>query len=199
MCGQLHSARPAQETRKAVALQEAALSAIEAGKARQTIPLELALCSVRSLWNVGSIFRTAEGLGISHIHLLGFTPTPENPRLARTALGAERVVPWTHYPDLVSGLELIQSRAQLIALERGQGARSLEEVQLTPPTCLLLGNEVVGLDEEVLARTDHWAEISMYGAKASLNVAVAAGIACHTLGDRVRFQGTERSGACLVP
>lgn len=185
-CGQLHTAKLSAEVLRSSALEREKLEAFAQGERPDVIPLELALVSLRSLWNVGTIFRTAEGLGLAHIHLLGFSPTPENPRMKKTALGAERVVPWSFCRDPIEGLEALRSRCRLVAMERCERSVPLDELVLEVPTCLVFGNEVVGLQEPVLECCHAVAEIPMYGAKQSLNVAVAASIAAHVVGRRLR-------------
>ncbi|MCA9988764.1 MAG: RNA methyltransferase, partial [Anaerolineales bacterium] len=145
------------------------------------------LHNIRSLWNVGSMFRTADGAGIDHIYLTGYTATPEHPKMTKTALGAEQAVAWTSWRDgveLARGLR--EAGCRLWALELGEGAVPLFDVGGVPaggPIVLVFGHEVDGVDPEIHALCERTLYIPMAGMKESLNVAVAFGIAtyhiCH--------------------
>ena len=149
-----------------------------------TPPLVALLDNIRSTHNVGSIFRTADGAGIQQLHLCGITPTPEHPKLAKTALGAEASVAWTYHKNGVNAAATLQSQGyQLWAIEGGGRAQSLFHASLSPdqPVTLVIGNEVAGIDPDILARCDKVWAIPMQGHKRSLNVAVAFGIAVYWL------------------
>jgi tRNA G18 (ribose-2'-O)-methylase SpoU len=151
-------------------------------------PLEALLDNVRSLSNVGTIFRTADGAGVSHLHLGGFTPTPAHPKLGKTALGAERSVAWTHHADPAAAADsLAAAGKRLWALEGGPRSRDLFEMleqagdARAAPIVLVLGHEVSGVDPRVLARCEEVVRIPMAGIKGSHNVSVAFGIAVYVL------------------
>lgn len=149
--------------------------------------LEVLLDNVRSLRNVGSMFRTADGAGVAHMHLCGFTPTPAHPQMAKTALGAEASVPWTLHRDGAAAASwLVSSGRRLWALEGGP--RSVEfnsslagEVRSGPPVVLVLGHEVSGVDPRILERCEKVLRLPMLGMKGSLNVSVAFGVAVYWL------------------
>lgn len=146
--------------------------------------VEIVLDNVRSAFNVGSILRTADGAGIRRAHLCGITPTPENPKVAKTALSAEFVTPWRYAanaPEVAAGLK--QSGLALWALEGGPGSVSILKAVQQPPAVLALvaGNELAGVDPAVLALCDRVVSLPMLGFKRSLNVAVAFGIAMYIL------------------
>lgn len=157
--------------------------------------VEALLDNVRSLNNVGSMFRTADGAGVRHMHLGGFTPTPAHPKFAKTALGAERSVAWRHWPDPAAAADaLVAEGKRLWALEGG--SRSIDLFDLVgsagglvgsaggpadPPIVLVLGHEVSGVDPRILDRCEQIARIPMVGVKGSLNVSVAFGIAAYVL------------------
>jgi 23S rRNA (guanosine2251-2'-O)-methyltransferase len=150
--------------------------------------VEALLDNVRSLSNVGSIFRTADGVEAEHLYLCGFTPTPTHPKLAKTSLGAERSVAWSHHADpTVIADRLRESGKRLWALEGGPRSRDLFELVTQaggpgdPPIVLVLGHEVSGVDPRVLARCEEVVRIPMAGIKGSLNVSVAFGIAAYLL------------------
>lgn len=151
-------------------------------------PVEALLDNVRSLSNVGSIFRTADGAAVRHLHLGGFTPTPAHPKLAKTSLGAERSVAWSHHGDPAAAADaLVAAGKRLWALEGGPRSRDLFELvgeaggPEDPPIVLVLGHEVSGIDPRVLLRCEQVARIPMAGIKGSLNVSVAFGLAAYLL------------------
>ena len=147
-------------------------------------PLLGLLDNIRSLSNVGTIFRTADGVGATHLHLGGVTPTPDHPRLAKTALGAEASVPWSHHPDPVRAAHtLVEAGIQLWVLEGGEGPALLDLLPARPdlPICLVVGHEVSGVDPRVAGLAEHVTHLPMAGIKGSLNVAVAFGVAAYAL------------------
>ena len=149
------------------------------------VPLHLMLDNIRSLHNVGSIFRTADGAGVAHLYLCGITPTPDNPRLAKTSLGAENSVPWSYHRNGVETAVLLQqSGHQLWAMERTSDSRPLFQsppLATDRPVVLVLGNEKAGVDPGLLALCEQTVHLPMAGIKQSLNVAVVAGTAVYHL------------------
>ena len=144
------------------------------------VTLEALLDNIRSAWNVGAIFRTADGLGVQKLHLCGITPTPHNASVAKTALGADQSIPWTYAPDALRAAEnLIAAGAHLWALEQDERAIPLENAKITDDQRLVLivGNEVTGVDPELLELCEKIIYIPMQGKKRSLNVEVAFGVA----------------------
>ncbi len=143
------------------------------------------LDNIRSAWNVGSMFRTADGAGLRHLHLCGITPTPENPKVGKTALGAEQALPWTYHPDGVAAAQALQADGwHLWALEEGPQAVplfDLLQMAAWPPIVLVVGNERCGIDPGILEQCERVVYIPMAGVKRSLNVAVAFGIAAYWL------------------
>lgn len=148
--------------------------------------VEVLLDNIRSAFNVGSMFRTADGAGINHIHLCGITPTPDHPKLAKTALGAENNVPWTQHWDAKAALEKAKLDGfRIWALEAGERSESLfgclADLQESQPIFLAVGNEVSGIDPGLLDLCDKIIRIPMLGIKKSLNVSIAFGIAVYYL------------------
>jgi len=154
------------------------------------------LDNVRSLRNVGGMFRTADGAGLKAMHLAGFTPTPEHPTLAKTALGAEAAMPWRRWADGVAAIEhLLAEGYEGWALESGARAEPLDELaapfEPDDPSehpspvqrriVLVVGHEVSGIDPRIVERCARVIEIPMHGVKTSLNVGVAFGIAAYWL------------------
>jgi tRNA G18 (ribose-2'-O)-methylase SpoU len=152
-------------------------------------PVEPLLDSIRSAWNVGSIFRTADGYGIKKIHLCGITPTPATTDLSKTALGAEKTIPWTYCRNSVqAGKDLKKAGYLLWALEHDSRAIPISEIKM-PETgslrnrgvILTIGNEETGVDPDLLALCDEIIYLPMRGTKRSFNVSVAFGITIHWL------------------
>jgi 23S rRNA (guanosine2251-2'-O)-methyltransferase len=153
----------------------------------------LILHNIRSAHNVGSMFRTADGAGVSRIFLSGYTQAPaEDGRrmlregeaaLRKTALGAEYAVPWEWTDDLPHLLvRLKKDGFTIVSLECGVGGTDIREYHPEGGLALLVGHETEGIAPEILATSDAIVEIPMAGAKESLNVSVAAGIALFWLG-----------------
>jgi 23S rRNA (guanosine2251-2'-O)-methyltransferase len=147
--------------------------------------LEVLCDNIRSSYNIGAIFRTADGVGIKHIHLCGITPAPDHPNVQKTALGAERNVPWTqswNACDTVLNLKMHKNYS-VFALENSKSSISIFDIHPTPsePILLIIGNEISGIDPELLDMSNIHLYIPMVGSKNSLNVSVALGIAAYTL------------------
>jgi len=161
------------------------LEIVERQKIRQRqppIPLVVVLDDIRSLHNVGAVFRTADGAGVEKIYLCGVTGAPPQAQIAKTALGAEERVAWEYRKDASSVVrELKEQGYQIVLLE--QTDESVEYDQFVPhgPVCLVVGNEKDGVNEELLSLCDVAMDIHMAGIKNSLNVAVAFGIAAYSL------------------
>ena len=133
---------------------------------------------MRSAFNVGSIFRTAEAARAAHLHLCGITPYPPNVQLDRTALGAAFRVPSTHYRQTREAiLALRTAGVRIHAVEIDWRSRSLRDTPLPQPGALVFGHEVAGIDPEILELADEIVALPMWGRKNSLNVAVTCGIA----------------------
>jgi tRNA G18 (ribose-2'-O)-methylase SpoU len=150
-------------------------------------PFAALLDNVRSTFNVGSIFRSADGAGLHHLYLCGVTPTPAHPKLAKTALGAERTVSYSHHKNAIElGQRLYDYNHTLWALETTASALSIFDVEPPPlPFVLVVGSEVVGVDPDLLKLCQRCISIPMVGRKQSLNVATAFGIAAVLLRRRI--------------
>ena len=134
--------------------------------------------NIRSLYNVGSIFRSSDGALLKKLYLTGFTPFPPRKEIDKTALGATSTVPWEYQKDPMDAVaKLKEERVKICVLELTDARRPYYD--LLPqefPLCLVFGNEITGVSKEVIAAADMAVEIPMYGMKQSLNVAVAYGI-----------------------
>jgi tRNA(Leu) C34 or U34 (ribose-2'-O)-methylase TrmL len=143
------------------------------------------LDNIRSAFNVGSIFRSADGAGLRHLYLTGITPAPGNSKVSKTALGAEFSVPWTQEWDGTALAQLLcQQGKRLWALEGGEKATSLIEILpdiQDTPIVLVAGSEVSGVDPGILTQCERIIYLPMHGSKQSFNVAVAFGIASYMM------------------
>ncbi len=148
----------------------------------QRLPFCVVLNDIRSLHNVGAIFRTADGVGIEKVWLCGCTGYPPQGGIAKIALGAEDHVPWEYRKDCLPLLRELKNKGyQIVLLEQMQGSISHDAFKPKAPVCLVLGNEVTGVNEELLALCSAAVEIDMAGIKNSLNVAVAFGITAYQI------------------
>ncbi len=152
--------------------------------------------NIRSTHNVGSLLRTADGLNLSHVYLTGYTPYPKSPhdlrlphlaqkidrQISKTALGAEKSVPWSYVEKIEQLIELLKNKGYMVAaLEQTDTAESLGDFKPPDKIALLLGNEVEGIDTKTLELVDKHLEIPMLGKKESFNVAAAAAMALYRL------------------
>ena len=138
--------------------------------------------NVRSLHNVGAIFRTADGAGFSGLYLCGITGKPPQNEIHKTALGAEENVPWEYHDDAVSLVWELKSRGiKIVVLEHTTSSINYTEPQFTEPVCLVVGHEHHGVSAEICEMADVAIEIPMHGLKGSLNVSVAFGIAAYQI------------------
>ena len=143
------------------------------------LPIYLLLDNIRSLYNVGSIFRSADGARISKLYLTGYSPSPPRREIDKTALGATLTVPWEYIKDPAEAAHIIKSQnITLCVLEQTSASRPYYTLTRNHfPLCLVIGNEINGVSKELIDHADYAVDIPMYGMKQSLNVAVAAGIA----------------------
>lgn len=150
----------------------------EAFKASDKTPLIVVLDNVRSLHNVGSVFRTADAFLIESVFLCGITSPPPHPEIHKTALGAENTVAWKYFENTLDAIkELKNQNYTILAVEQAENSRMLNELELPQGKyAVILGNEVKGVDQTVLDECDSCIEIPQYGTKHSLNVSVATGI-----------------------
>ena len=141
------------------------------------VPIFILVENVRSVYNVGSIFRTADSFGAEKIYLTGITSFPPRDDLHKTALGAEESVIWEYDKDSVELAKKIKKDGIKLALiEQTKKSKDIFDIDLDFPICYIVGNEVDGVSEELVELADIHLEIPMHGIKQSLNVSVAAGI-----------------------
>lgn len=141
-------------------------------------PVTVLLDNIRSLYNVGSIFRSADGARVRELILTGYTPTPPRREIEKTALGATSTVPWRYERDpLAAAAAAKRSGTRLCVVEHTDSSRPYDTLGAGDlPICLVIGNEITGIKPELIAAADIAVEIPMYGMKQSLNAAVAFGI-----------------------
>ncbi|GAB5519246.1 MAG: TrmH family RNA methyltransferase [Rhodothermales bacterium] len=151
-------------------------------------PVAVVINNIRSVHNVGSIFRIADAAWIEHIHICGYAPTPRHKGVLKTALGAEASVPWTYHTGIHDALDHLEAAGYtLAALEITDTPRYAHDLEPANfPLALVLGNEVVGVDDDVLDRCRLSLEIPQYGMKQSMNVSVAFGVAAFDIVRRFR-------------
>lgn len=148
-------------------------------KERTKIPLVVVLDNIRSLNNVGSVFRTSDAFLVEAIYLCGITATPPNAEIHKTALGAENSVSWTYFDDTKQAVSKLKEEGYILcAVEQAEQSVLLGnvEVDTTKKYAVVLGNEVKGVAQDVVNMCDCCIEIPQYGTKHSLNVSVAAGL-----------------------
>lgn len=154
------------------------ISAEEFKKADK-LPLVVILDNVRSLHNIGSVFRTSDAFRVECIYLCGITATPPHPEMHKTALGAEFTVDWKYVNNAVEAVDNLHQEGYVVfSIEQAENSIMLENIQLEQGKryAVVLGNEVKGVQQEVIDHSDGCIEIPQYGTKHSLNVSVTAGI-----------------------
>lgn len=154
------------------------ISAEEFKKAEK-LPLVVILDNVRSLHNIGSVFRTSDAFRVECIYLCGITATPPHPEMHKTALGAEFTVDWKYVNNAVEAVDNLRREGYVVfSVEQAENSIMLEDMRLEQGKhyAVVLGNEVKGVQQEVIDHSDGCIEIPQYGTKHSLNVSVTAGI-----------------------
>ena len=151
-------------------------------RASEKMPLIVVLDDVRSMYNVGSVFRTADAFRVEAIYLCGITAQPPHPEIHKTALGAEDTVAWQHFDTALEAVEELKKKGYTVfSIEQCEGSTllstlNLQSSTLNPKYALILGNEVKGVHQEVVDASDGCIEIPQFGTKHSLNVSTTAGI-----------------------
>lgn len=154
------------------------ISAEEFKKADK-LPLVVVLDNVRSLHNIGSVFRTSDAFRVECIYLCGITAVPPHPEIHKTALGAEFTVDWKYVDNAIEAVDNLRQKGYIVySVEQTENSIMLENIRLEQGKryAVVLGNEVKGVQQEVINHSDGCIEIPQYGTKHSLNVSVAAGI-----------------------
>ncbi|HXH19112.1 MAG TPA: RNA methyltransferase [Chitinophagales bacterium] len=155
----------------------------------EKIPVIIVLDNVRSLYNVGSVFRTADAFRVESIYLCGITATPPHREIHKTALGAEETVNWKHFKETEEAVHELKSQGwKIIAVEQAEGSIPLDEFNpdKNAKLALVFGNEIGGVSETVMKTADACIEIPQTGTKHSLNVAVSVGVVVWEIGKRYK-------------
>lgn len=155
---------------------------LEDVKNRPRYPVVVVLDNVRSLYNVGSIFRTSDAAGVDKIYLCGITGKPPRTEIHKSALGAENSVPWEYREEtLETVVELKQQGYKIVVLEHTDQRQNFQRTDYEFPLCLVVGHEITGVADSVVEIADMAVEIPMFGVKQSLNVSVAFGITIYEI------------------
>lgn len=165
--------------RRKLKVEELNRISIEEFQEAKKIPLIVVLDNVRSLNNIGSVFRTSDAFRVEEIFLCGITATPPNVEIHKTALSAEDSVKWRYFEETISAVEELKAEDYTVfSIEQAENSISLESVQLdkNKKYAVILGHEVHGVQQSVIDASDGCIEIPQYGTKHSLNVSVTAGI-----------------------
>jgi tRNA G18 (ribose-2'-O)-methylase SpoU len=151
---------------------------------KERFPVTLLVENIRSLYNVGSLFRTCDGAGVEKIYLCGYTGYPPRKEIEKSALGSTESVPWERAENILEAIDLLKEEGvTLYALEKTDHSVSYEEADYRFPAAFVVGNEVDGVTHEVLEACDSVIHLPMYGMKESLNVAVAWGVMSYHAAD----------------
>lgn len=151
-------------------------------KHRPGRPVKVLLDNVRSLYNVGSIFRTSDAAGVEKIFLCGITGRPPRAEIHKAALGAEQSIPWEYFENPIEIIQQLKATGhRIVILEHTDQPQPYHQVRYEFPLCLVVGHEITGVSNEVVALAEMAIEIPMFGIKQSLNVAVAYGIAIYEI------------------
>jgi len=152
---------------------------VEEFKTQDKLPVIVVLDNVRSMHNVGSVFRTADGFAVEKVILCGITAQPPHSEIEKTALGATQSVEWTHAEDSLQAVaDLRMQGYTIIAIEQAEKSTMLHNFQpdINAKYALIFGNEVNGVSDEVMQQIDHCIEIPQFGTKHSFNIVISAGI-----------------------
>lgn len=171
-------------------MAELARPSVKAFRQAEKLPLSLVLDDIRSANNVGSLFRTADGLGLAHVYLCGITARPPHRDILKTALGASESVSWSYHEDAAALVRsLVEDHSPCVrALEQTENSVPLQAIAVDGrPQILVVGNEVRGVSQAVIDACAGTIEIPQFGTKHSLNVAVAAGMAVWEISRKLRY------------
>ena len=146
-------------------------------KKLQRSPLFALIENIRSMYNVGSIFRSSDAINLSQLYLSGFTAKPPRKEIDKTALGATESVPWEYVTETLPLIDELKNRqVEIVVVEHTDKSVNYADIQYNFPACFIFGNEVEGVSDDMVIRADKVVELPMLGIKHSLNVAVAYGI-----------------------
>ncbi|HEX2848468.1 MAG TPA: RNA methyltransferase [Chitinophagaceae bacterium] len=162
-----------------LSMEELGRKSVEEFRQSEKTPIIVVLENIRSAYNVGSVFRTADAFLVEAIYIIGYSAKPPHKEIKKTALGAEETVNWRHFSTTAEAISQLREDGYAIyAIEQAEGSRALQE--LTPAlegkVAVVLGNEVTGVEQSTIHLCDACVEIPQLGMKHSLNIATAAGV-----------------------
>ncbi|KYG83757.1 RNA methyltransferase [Roseivirga echinicomitans] len=163
---------------------------LEEFKTTEKLPLVLILDNVRSMNNVGSAFRTSDAFAIEKVYLCGITAQPPHREINKTALGATESVDWEHAENTTTLCKNLQQKGyKVLAVEQADNSTSLEnfKIEKDQKYALVFGNEVFGVEDEVIEAADACLEIPQFGTKHSLNISVSIGVVLWDLTSKIKF------------
>ncbi len=166
-------------TNKKLSMNELNRKTVEEFKRSDKTPLIVVLENIRSAYNVGSIFRTADAFLLKAIYITGYTCTPPHKEIKKTALGAEESVDWSHFANATEAIKVLREAGyKIYAIEQALNSQKLQKVQfnMAEKIAVIFGNEVTGVEQETILQCDYCIEIPQLGMKHSLNIATAAGV-----------------------
>ena len=172
--------------------EELGRMSVEEYRKSRKLPLVIVLDNIRSLNNIGSIFRTSDAFRIEEIHLCGITAQPPHREIHKTALGATESVKWSYYTDSMESIRMLKEQNySILSLEQTDDSILLNEFEPLENTkyALILGNEVKGVDDKLIDISDFCIEIEQVGTKHSFNVTVSAGIAIYDIALKLNYLG----------
>ena len=178
-------------------MEELDRKSVEEFRQSEKTPIIVVLENIRSAYNVGSVFRTADAFLVEAIYIIGYSAKPPHKEIKKTALGAEETVNWRHFSTTAEAIsQLREDGFTIYAIEQAEGSRALQAITpaLDEKIAVVLGNEVTGVEQSTIHLCDACVEIPQLGMKHSLNIATAAGVVLWELvRRRLKSEGRERS------
>jgi len=178
-------------------MEELDRKSVEEFRQSEKTPIIVVLENIRSAYNVGSVFRTADAFLVEAIYIIGYSAKPPHKEIKKTALGAEETVNWRHFSTTAEAISQLREDGYTIyAIEQAEGSRALQAITpaLNEKVAVVLGNEVTGVEQSTIHLCDACVEIPQLGMKHSLNIATAAGVVLWELvRRRLKSEGQERS------
>jgi len=159
-------------------------------RSKEKLPIVIVLDNIRSMSNIGSVFRTSDAFLIEEIHLCGITSTPPNKEIHKTALGATDSVKWSYYSDTMDSIKHLKSKDyEIISIEQAKNSIKLNQfsIKQNARIALIFGNEVNGVQQEIIDQSHTCIEIPQYGTKHSLNISVSAGIVIWDVFNKIKL------------
>jgi 23S rRNA (guanosine2251-2'-O)-methyltransferase len=160
-------------------MEELGRKSVDEVKHAQKFPIIAVLENIRSAYNIGSVFRTADAFLLEAIYIIGYSAVPPHKEIKKTALGAEESVTWKHFPASAEAIQELKNKGyRVYAAEQAAGSTLLQNMKTTQgdKIAVIFGNEVAGVEQDTIHLCDGCVEIPQFGMKHSLNIATAAGV-----------------------